>query len=222
MGVICVDCKSNLPASNFSKNQLKKDKDERRCKSCVAIKNAESISTSAAPVVNHKAIDGTLHVKEDSPPIVHQLDDDSYKVQENESKDENVTENKVTSESKEFVQKQEKKHEDTENSESNIIDYPSKVQDQVGEDKININDPSDEKETPSPDVIPVPKESEDSTPEILVPSNRIRVGICAMQKKAKSKPMVRCRRVHFYFLKKIPYSPLCNNTFLFLSFSFRC
>lgn len=199
MAIICVDCKSNLPASNFSKNQLKKDKDQRRCKSCAAIKNAESISTTAVPVVNHKTPDVALPVKEDSPPMAHQLDDDSNKVQENESKDENVTENKVTSESKESAQKQEKKYEDTENSENNIIHCPSKVQEQVGEEKINIKDPSDEKETPSADVIPLPTESEESTPEILVPSNRIRVGICAMQKKAKSKPMVRCRRVHFYF-----------------------
>lgn len=221
MGIICVDCKADLPTSKFSKNQFKKDKNQRRCKSCASVKNAESKSTAASPVEMDKVLDRTIPKDEELTPLVSHVDDDSNRAQDTslemlniETKDENVTETKGKLENKESAY--ETKCEDDVKIEDKDIPNPSKDNEMMEEEKKSNEDPISKKsDASSPDEIPMPKDNEESIPEILVPSNRIRVGICAMQKKAKSKPMV--RNDEFMFNGISLFMRSCNN--LLLTFS---
>jgi hypothetical protein len=220
MGIICVDCKTDLPTSKFSKNQFKKDKNQRRCKSCASVKNAESMNTAASPVGIDKVLDMTIPNEEELTPKVSHFDDGSNRLQDSslemlniETKDENVTETKGTLENKESVY--ETKNEDSVKIEDKEIQNPSKDNDAMEEEKQSNEDPISKKsETSSPEEVPKLKDKDESIPEILVPSNRIRVGICAMQKKAKSKPMVRHDELMFTDISL--FMRPCNNPFFFI------
>lgn len=192
MVFVCIDCKLDLPKTNFAKNQLKKDKEQRRCKNCAAAKNAESLETPSwmTPEVKDEPINSTGSL-EGGPDSTRIPADDTPQMVDKDSSRSTLE----SDDTRECTSTQDG-YQSTKIGKTKLDDIPEMNEKCTAEITIEVH--SDENaqvrisEQVQPTII-----AASSVPQIAnaceevksPPSNRIRLGICAMQKKAKSKPM---------------------------------